>query len=84
MGPKYPDSGTAGRLSNIGALATGAINPAIPAGLLGGAGLYTQPAQRAIAGLLTQRPAWAPLLADEIRMLGPLGGLFGSAGALSQ
>lgn len=84
MGPKYPDSGTAGRLSNIGVLATGAINPAIPAGLLGGAGLYTQPAQRAIAGLLTQRPAWAPLLADEIRMLGPLGGLFGSAGALSQ
>lgn len=84
MGPKYPDSGTAGRLSNIGALASGAISPAIPASLLLGSGLYTQPAQKAAAALLTQRPAWAPLVADELRLLGPLGGLFGSSAALSQ
>lgn len=77
MGPKYPDSGTAGRLMNVGALVSGIHQPAIPALLGGGALLYTSPAQKAAAALLTKRPPWAPLLANEIEAVAPLGGLLG-------
>lgn len=84
LGSKYPDSGTAGRLMNVGALASGLHTPAIPLGLGVSAGLYSAPAQRLIAGLLTQRPAGAQLLASQVEELAPLMGLLGSSAALSQ
>jgi hypothetical protein len=84
MGSKYPDSGTAGRLMNVGAAATAVHTPAIPLGLLAASGLYTAPAQRALAAALTKRPGWAPLAAEEIESLAPLMGLLGSSAALSQ
>ena len=82
LGSKYGDSGTAGRMMNAGALASGLVNPAIPAGLLGGAALYSPTAQKLIAGLLTQRSGGAGLLADRVRSAAPIGGLLAADGAL--
>jgi hypothetical protein len=68
---KVPNSGTAERLIyGGGALATGAVNPAIPAGLLGGAALYTQPSQRFLTSLVAKRPERAAELAEFIRQHG--------------
>ena len=53
---KLPSSGTFERtIFNAGALGAGYIDPSIPVSLLAGAGLYTKPAQKLIAGLLTSR-----------------------------
>lgn len=82
MGAKYPDSGTAGRMMNVGALASGFVNPAIPMGLGAGAAAYSQPAQKAIQSLLTQRPDLLRQIGRQTGELAPLGGLLGSAGAL--
>lgn len=82
LGEAYPDSGTAGRMANMGALASGLVNPMIPAGLFAGAGLYSPQAQKLIAGLLTQRPAGAGLLAERTGALAPFGGLLSAGGAL--
>lgn len=68
LGNKYPDSGTARRLMLGGAgLGAGLLNPAIPAALFGGAGLYTAPAQRALNFLVGSRPEFSGLLADRIQ-----------------
>ena len=68
LGNKYPDSGTARRLMLGGAgLGAGLLNPAIPAALLGGAGLYTSPAQKALNALVGSRPEFAGLLSDRIQ-----------------
>lgn len=78
MGPKYPDSGTAGRVMNLGGLAAAVYEPTIAAGAAAGYGLYTAPMQRAIATLLTQRPQAAGLLARQIENMTPVGGLLGA------
>ena len=52
-------------------LGTGAINPAIPAGILGGAALYTDPVQNALTFLLTQRPQAAQAVANALRQSTP-------------
>jgi hypothetical protein len=82
MGSKYPDSGTAGRAMNAGAIGAGLYNPAIPLSLMGGAGLYSPTAQKLIAGLLTSRPAGAGLLADQVRSAAPYAGLLTAEGGL--
>lgn len=82
MGPKYPDSGTAGRAMNAGALVSGLYNPAIPLGLGAGAAAYSNPSIKLIQSLLTQRPDALQLLGSNVRQLAPLGGLLGSSVAL--
>lgn len=68
LGDKYPDSGTAGRLAaGIGGLASGAINPAIPAALVGGAAAYMSPIQRAMVSAVADRPQIAKKLAEILR-----------------
>ncbi len=87
---KVPDSGTAGRVAmGAGALASGALNPAIPAGLLAGAAAYTPAAQNALVYLLTNRPDMAPAAANAMRryLQGPLsiaGADYASGGGLSR
>jgi hypothetical protein len=82
MGSKYPDSGTAGRAMNAGAIGAGLYNPAIPLSLFGGAGLYSPTAQKLIAGLLTSRSAGAGLLSDQVRSAAPYAGLLAAEGGL--
>ncbi|MEN9885699.1 MAG: hypothetical protein RL758_277 [Pseudomonadota bacterium] len=82
MGSKYPDSGTAGRMRDAGVIGSWLINPAIPMSIYGGSALYSAPAQKLIAGLLTSRPQGAGLLADAIRPQAPKAGLLGAAAAL--
>ena len=71
VGSNYPDSGTAGRLLNAGALASGFYHPAIPAALLGGAVPYTGLGQRVTAALLAKRPASAKALAEALERASP-------------
>jgi hypothetical protein len=67
LGNKVPDSGTAGRVA-LGAIAGGAgvLNPAVGAGLIGGAAAYTGPAQNVLRAAVSSRPDWAPALADAV------------------
>lgn len=74
LASKYPDSGTAGRLLDIGAVAAGVHNPAIPLGLAAAGLPYTPTLQRAIAKLLEQRGAWAGPASQAIRQSGPVVG----------
>lgn len=79
LGNRVPNSGTPERmLLNLGALGSGAINPAIPAGLVGGAALYTAPVQRALVGSVASRPQSAQATAQALRNITPL--LGGGAG----
>lgn len=72
LGQKVPNSGTADRLfMGGGALGSYLINPMIPASLLGGAALYTQPAQRLLGAAVSSRPAMAQPTADLLRQLSP-------------
>ena len=80
LGNRVPDSGTAGRMFlGGGALATGAVAPSIPVGLLAGAATYTPPVQALLRGLVSSRPALAEpvrgLLNESAPMLAPAGGL---------
>ena len=69
---KVPDSGTAARLAmGAGGLATGAISPAIPAGLLAGAGMYTPQVQSLLRGMVSSRPDSAQAIADLINQGSP-------------
>lgn len=82
LGNKVPDSGTAQRLMmGAGGLASGALHPAIPASLIGGAAMYSPPAQALLRGLVANRPQAAQpiagLLNQSAPMLGPAGGLLG-------
>jgi len=79
---KVPDSGTAQRvLYGTGAVASGAINPAIPIGLFTGAGAYLSPVQKLLSGSVTKRPESAVQLAELIRKystaVAPAGGIAG-------
>jgi len=79
LGSKVPNSGTADRLMNAGAIGSGLLNPAIPASLLGGAALYSAPAQRALLAAVASRPQAAQPIAGLLNraspMLSPAGGL---------
>ena len=79
LGAKVPNSGTADRLMQAGALGSGLVNPLIPAGLLAGAGAYSAPVQRALLAAVSSRPqpaqAVAGLLNRTAPMLSPAGGL---------
>lgn len=80
---RLPTSGTMERaMYNVGGLgaagggiATGLVNPAIPASVLAGAGLYTQPAQRTLASLMTQRPELLRAAGLRLSDLAPYSGL---------
>lgn len=68
LGNKVPNSFTTDRaLLAGGTLGSYLVNPAIPAGLLGGAALYTQPAQKALNALVSKRPDSAAQLAELLR-----------------
>lgn len=83
IGVKYPDSGTAGRLLELGAAAGAISNPAL---VLGGGVVgsrpYTQIGQNAIAKALTQRPQWSRPVGEALnRVSVPGGGVVGPLGA---
>ena len=72
LGNKVPNSGTADRLMLGGAgLGAYAVNPAIPAGLLGGAAMYTSPMQSLLRGAVSSRPNFAAPTAQSIRDISP-------------
>lgn len=72
LGNKIPNSGTADRLMLGGAgLGAYALNPAIPAGLLGGAGMYASPVQSLLRGLVSSRPDFSAPTSDAIRKFSP-------------
>lgn len=79
LGNKVPNSGTADRMwLGLGTLGGGAaVNPLIPAGLLTGAGIYTDPVQRGLSFLLASRPQGAQAVADSLRQASPGLGLLG-------
>jgi len=82
LSQKLPNSGTADRLFyGAGGLASGFINPAIPAGLVGGGALYTQPAQNALAALLTKRPELLRQAGGRLSDLAPYSALTGIGAA---
>lgn len=74
LGNKVPNSGTADRamLAKLAVgLGAGAVSPAIPAGLIAGAGAYTNPVQRGLVNLVSTRGAGAPAAAQSVRALEP-------------
>jgi hypothetical protein len=80
IGNKVPNSFTADRAwLGGGAMAAGLLNPAIPAGLVGGAAIYTPQVQTLLRGLLSSRPDLAPALSKMIEKSSPalLPGLLG-------
>lgn len=65
---KVADSGTAGRyMLGLGAVGAGTLNPAIPAGLMAGGALYTQPAQKFLNSILSSRPQSSAQLSELLR-----------------
>ncbi len=82
LGDKVADSGTAGRLMmGAGALASGAVNPLIPAALVGGAAAYTPPVQNMLRYLTTKRWDSAPQMRNYLRKIAPYAAL--TAGPVS-
>lgn len=83
LGNKVPNSGTAERLMYGGGAAVGGYmaSPWIPAGLLGGAAIYSSPVQSLLRGAISSRPEQAQAIAELLKksspMLGPAGGLLG-------
>lgn len=80
LGNKVPNSGTFDRaIMDVGALASYVIDPMIPGALIGGAALYSQPAQGLLRALVSGRPesaqAISALLNQASPMLAPAGGL---------
>ena len=84
LGNKVPNSFTTDRLM-LGGGAAGAgayfIDPAVPLGLLGGAALYTSPAQSLLRGAVANRPQSAKAVAKAFKeaapVLAPATGLLG-------
>lgn len=67
LGNRVPNSFTTDRaLIAGGGLGSYLINPAIPAGLLGGAALYSTPAQRLLTGAVSARPQAAKAVAKAL------------------
>lgn len=79
LGSKVPNSGTADRLLNFGAMGSALVDPRIPASLLAGSSLYSQPAQRLLTGAMSVRPSAAQPIASLLNrsspVLAPAGGL---------
>ena len=72
LGNKVPNSATADRLMlGAGGLGAGFINPAIPAGLLGGAALYTTPMQRLLGAAVASRPGSAEVVRQSLLQAAP-------------
>lgn len=71
LGNRVPNSGTTDRALMAGG-AGFLINPAIPAGLLGGAGLYTSPVQRLLTGAVSSRPQSAQAIAEALKKGAPM------------
>ncbi|QGZ42720.1 hypothetical protein IP92_05747 [Pseudoduganella flava] len=73
LGNKVPNSGTTDRaLLNLGLLGgTAAVSPAAAMGALGGAAMYTSPAQRALVAAVSARPASAQQAAELLRKTAP-------------
>jgi len=67
LGDSLPNSGTADRLLLGGSGLAAYLEPTVGLPLLAGASVYTQPGQRAINGLLTNRPGFAAPTAQFIR-----------------
>ena len=73
IGNKVPNSFSADRaLYAGGGLATGLIDPMIPAGLLAGSAAYTAPGQSLLRGLVNSRPDVAQPIGQAIRKFSPL------------
>ena len=73
LGNKVPNSFSADRaLYAGGGLATGLIDPMIPAGLLAGSAAYTAPGQSLLRGLVNSRPDMAQPIGQAIRKFSPL------------
>lgn len=70
---KVPNSGTADRFLLGGGALTGAYlaNPLLPAGLLGGAAMYSAPAQALLRGLVSARPQGAKAVANSFEQAAP-------------
>lgn len=81
LGSKVPNSGTADRMMNAGAIAASAVNPGVPIGLLGGTLAYSAPVQRLLLDAVSKRPAAAKdiagLLNNSAPMFSPALGLLG-------
>lgn len=72
LGNKVPNSFTADRaMLGLGALGSGALSPAIPAGLLSGAALYSPQAQGLLRLLVSERPELAGPIAEALRKASP-------------
>lgn len=71
---KVPNSGTTDRILWGGGALTGAYlaNPMLPAGLLGGAAMYSSPAQWLLRGAVSARPQGAKAVANSFEQASPL------------
>jgi hypothetical protein len=73
LGNKVPNSFTTDRaLIAGGTLGSYLLNPAIPASLVGGAGLYTSPIQKLLSSTVSTRPQSAKVIADSVRNWSPM------------
>jgi hypothetical protein len=81
LGSKVPNSGTADRLLNFGALGSAFFDPTIPASLIAGSGMYSSPIQSLLRGAVSSRPQAAQPIASMLNrtspMFAPAGGLLG-------
>lgn len=69
---RVPNSGTVDRaLLAGGALGSGLLNPLIPAGLVGGAAMYSPQGQALLRGLVSARPQLAKPASDVFRKAAP-------------
>lgn len=73
LGNKVPNSGTADRLWLGGAALGGAgmVSPYAVGGLLGGAALYSNPAQALLRGAVSSRPEFAQPVANALQKASP-------------
>ena len=73
LGNKVPNSGTADRLWMGGAALGGAyaLSPYAVGGLLGGAALYSSPAQALLRGAVSSRPELAQPVANALQKASP-------------
>jgi hypothetical protein len=85
LGESLPNSGTADRLLNTLFLGGGyAIDPMLAGAAVTGRGLYTTPAQKAIAALLAGRPMAMRKAGDVARIASPALALTGTQAALNE
>lgn len=72
LAPKYPDSGSAGRLlMGAGTAGAGMLNPYLGAGIAGSTLPYLPGGRQAIAALLARRPDLAKPVASSIQRTSP-------------